>query len=98
MLEFVQSKSHAGQLLSSVHQDLAGDTDLHFTENIFQDIDLLFLCAGHGEARTFLLENKIDPKIRLIDLSQDFRLASNNRLSDSGDALFTVCPNCTGTK
>jgi N-acetyl-gamma-glutamyl-phosphate reductase len=92
LLEFVQSESHAGQLLSSVHQDLAGDTDLHFTENIFQDIDLLFLCAGHGEARKFLFENKIDPEIRLIDLSQDFRLVSNNRLSDSGEAFVYGLP------
>ena len=83
-LIFVQSKSNAGQLLSFVHQDLAGDTDLQFSENLLPDIDLLFLCVGHGEARKFLFENEIQPEIRIIDLSQDFRLESNNRLSPSG--------------
>src|ERR1700682_3257575 len=81
---FVQSKSHAGQLLSAVHQDLAGDTDIQFSDNLSPDIDLLFLCVGHGEARKFLQENQINPEIRVIDLSQDFRLEANNRLSPSG--------------
>jgi len=82
-LVFVQSKSHAGQLLSAVHQDLAEDTDIEFSENISSDIHLLYLCVGHGEARKFLMENKISPDIRIIDLSQDFRIESDNRISAS---------------
>jgi N-acetyl-gamma-glutamyl-phosphate reductase len=77
---FVQSRSHSGQSLTAVHQDLAGDTDLLFTEDLSQEIDALFLCTGHGETRKFLEENTVNPEIRLIDLSQDFRLESNNRL------------------
>jgi N-acetyl-gamma-glutamyl-phosphate reductase len=73
-LVFVQSKSHAGQSLSTVHQDLAGDTDIQFSETLSTDIDLLYLCVGHGEARKFLQENIIDRGIRIIDLSQDFRI------------------------
>lgn len=80
-LIFVQSRSNAGQALSSIHQDLAGDTDIHFTETLFQDIDTLFLCVGHGEAKKFLQENPLNPEIRLIDLSQDFRLESNKLFS-----------------
>ena len=53
-LVFVQSRSNAGQPLSAVHQDLTGDSDLLFSDSLSQDIDLLFLCAGHGEARKFL--------------------------------------------
>jgi N-acetyl-gamma-glutamyl-phosphate reductase len=83
-LVFVQSKSHAGQSLFAVHQDLEGDTDLHFTEKLSGDIDVLFLCVGHGEAKRFLSDNEIDPAIRLIDLSQDFRLLSGNRVSATG--------------
>ena len=83
-LVFVQSKSHAGQFLSDVHQDLAGETDFRFSENISGDIDILFLCVGHGEARKFLMENQVNPEIRIIDLSQDFRLESHNRLTHSG--------------
>jgi N-acetyl-gamma-glutamyl-phosphate reductase len=91
-LVFVQSKSNAGQPLSVVHQDLAGDTDLHFSENLIPDIDLLFLCVGHGEARKFLEENAVKPEIRIIDLSQDFRLVSNNRLSASGKPFIYGLP------
>jgi N-acetyl-gamma-glutamyl-phosphate reductase len=91
-LIFVQSKSHAGQPVSAVHQDLIGDTQLLFTEFISQDIDLLFLCVGHGEARKFLLENPLNPEIRIIDLSQDFRLDSNRRLTDSGNPFVYGLP------
>jgi N-acetyl-gamma-glutamyl-phosphate reductase len=91
-LVFVLSKSHAGQLLSDVHQDLTGETDLQFSETLSQDIEVLFLCVGHGEAKKFLLENPINPEVRLIDLSQDFRLESNNRLSDDGKVFIYGLP------
>jgi len=34
---------------------------------------VLFLCYGHGESSKFLSKNKINDKIKIIDLSQDFR-------------------------
>src|SRR5438874_2249824 len=72
---FANSKSNAGKRLHSVHQDLIGDTDLKFSSDLNSDgIDVLFLCVGHGEAKKFLDENKIDSKVKIIDLSQDFRL------------------------
>lgn len=86
-IAFIQSKSHSGQLLSSVHLDLMGDTDLRFTESLSQNIDVLFLCLGQGESRKFLQENPMNEEIRLIDLSQDFRLEAGNRISD-GDRPF----------
>src|SRR5450432_1473168 len=91
-LVFVQSKSHAGQLLSSVHQDLTGDTELKFSDSLSDHIDLLFLCVGHGEARKFLSEHPINPNIRLIDLSQDFRLIDNNMLAGSGEPFIYGLP------
>lgn len=91
-LIFIQSKSHAGQMLSDVHQDLVSETDLKFSANILTDIDVLFLCVGHGEARKFLLQNEVNPEIRLIDLSQDFRLESNNRLHDTGKSFVYGLP------
>src|SRR4051812_25857564 len=89
---FVQSKSNAGQLLSAVHQDLAGDTEIQFSENLSPDIDLLFLCLGHGEARKFLLENPIGPQVRIIDLSQDFRIESGNHSLSSGNLFVYGLP------
>ena len=79
-IKFVHSKSNAHQLITSIHSDLIGDTDLIFTNEISNEIDVLFLCVGHGEAIKFLTENRIDDKVRIIDLSQDFRLLQRNVL------------------
>jgi N-acetyl-gamma-glutamyl-phosphate reductase len=86
---FVNSKSNAEKHLHEVHKDLIGETNLKFSgsealslgEGLGEVIDILFLCVGHGEAKKILEENKIDEKIRVIDLSQDFRLAQNSQLA-----------------
>ncbi len=70
----VNSKSNAGKYLYEVHRDLVGETKQKFTSDLSEDIDVLFLCVGHGEAKRFLEENIIGEKIKIIDLSQDFRL------------------------
>jgi N-acetyl-gamma-glutamyl-phosphate reductase len=80
-ISFILSRSQAGKPVSSVHQDLLGETSLQFAADLSNDIDVLFLCVGHGEARKFLTENKIDKKIKIIDLSQDFRLESDSTLN-----------------
>ena len=77
VLQFVHSRSNAGKLLSDVHQDLLGETDLEFTDNVSQQVDVLFLCLGHGESKTFLQKNTINRTTKIIDLSNDFRLAAN---------------------
>jgi len=86
-IAFVHSKSNAGNSLTSVHADLLGETDMQFTGKLINEIDVLFLCVGHGEAKKFLEENKIPDKIKLIDLSQDFRLTENAR-SKSRDFVY----------
>jgi N-acetyl-gamma-glutamyl-phosphate reductase len=88
-IAFVHSKSNAGNPLHQVHEDLVGETNIQFTgDNGFfhSDIDVLFLCVGHGEAKKFLAENAIPDRIKIIDLSQDFRL---NEQSTIGDRQFT---------
>jgi N-acetyl-gamma-glutamyl-phosphate reductase len=77
---FVNSKSNADSYLYEVHKDLIGETHKQFTSEFIDDIDVLFLCVGHGEAKKFLTENEIGKKIRIIDLSQDFRLAQHSTL------------------
>ena len=76
---FAHSKSNAGNLVSDVHADLFGDTDLKFSGELSQDIDVLFLCVGHGDAKKFLAANAVDERIKIIDLSQDFRLSENSQ-------------------
>jgi N-acetyl-gamma-glutamyl-phosphate reductase len=73
-IAFVHSRSNAGNPLHAVHADLLGDTDLTFTDTISNDIDVLFLCLGHGEAKKFLEATDIAANVKIIDLSQDFRL------------------------
>jgi N-acetyl-gamma-glutamyl-phosphate reductase len=75
---FVHSKSNAGKALHKVHMDLQGETEMKFAAELNSNVDVLFLCLGHGEASKFLTENKIDAKIKLIDLSQDFRLGETS--------------------
>jgi len=84
-VSFVHSRSNAGKEVAGIHQDLIGETDLRFSGEISGDIDVLFLCLGHGETKKFLSENKIAGKIRIIDLANDFRLASQ---SSTGDRIF----------
>ena len=77
VISFMHSKSNAGNFLYEVHKDLQGDTDIKFSSSLSQKIDVLFLCVGHGDAVKFLAENKIDAAIKIIDLSQDFRLGES---------------------
>jgi len=81
-ISFVHSTSNAGELVSKVHADLLGDTELKFVSELNQTIDVLFLCVGHGDAKKFLMSNEINASIKIIDLSQDFRLASTASMGD----------------
>jgi N-acetyl-gamma-glutamyl-phosphate reductase len=81
-VSFINSRSNAGKPVYSVHQDLLGDSKLKFTNELSNDIDVLFLCVGHGEAKQFLDENKINDKVKVIDLSQDFRLHSGSKIQN----------------
>jgi len=76
-ISFVHSKSNAGNKIHQVHEDLIGSTELCFTDQLSQEIDVLFLCLGHGESINFLQENAINPKTKIIDLANDFRLKEN---------------------
>jgi N-acetyl-gamma-glutamyl-phosphate reductase len=81
---FAHSKSQAGKPVFATHTDLLGDTDLTFSgEDIqglldSQNLDVIFLCSGHGESRKFLNEYTVPEKIKIIDLSTDFRDESND--------------------
>ncbi|MBD1430477.1 N-acetyl-gamma-glutamyl-phosphate reductase [Sphingobacterium litopenaei] len=74
---FANSASNAGNKLYDVHNDLFGDTELEFSSDFHSNIDVLFLCVGHGDARKFLDANPVDPSVKIIDLSQDYRLRAN---------------------
>lgn len=77
-IAFVHSRSNAGKPLHAVHQDLVGETDIAFTDTLGDDADVVFLCLGHAESGKFLEENTFNDSVRIIDLSQDFRLGQTS--------------------
>ena len=81
-ISIVHSSSNAGNKVSKIHTDLTGETDLIFTDTITNDIDVLFLCIGQGDAKKFLVENNISDSIKVIDLSQDFRLSGKSEIEN----------------
>ena len=76
-LSFVYSTTRSGKSLNSVHQDLLGSVSLDFTDSIESDIDILYLCLGHGNSKTFLKEHSFSDKTIIIDLGNDFRLEAD---------------------
>ncbi|WP_452231083.1 N-acetyl-gamma-glutamyl-phosphate reductase [Lacinutrix sp. MEBiC02404] len=76
-IDFVFSTSNAGNKLYKVHQDLIGSTELVFSSEINTEIDVLFLCLGHGNSKAFLEKNTFSKSTKIIDLSNDFRLTED---------------------
>ncbi len=73
-IRFVHSKSNAGKPVSAIHEDLLGETGLAFDGEWHSEVDVLFLCMGHGESKKFLDEAAAGFEgVLIIDLSQDFR-------------------------
>ena len=81
-LNFVYSTSNAGNAIYSVHQDMAGSLDMKFTDEINPNVDVLFLCLGHGNSKEFLEKNQFSKKTKIIDLSNDFRLENEKVIGD----------------
>lgn len=77
-IHFVNSLSNAGNKLYSVHEGLFGETEMNFTDQLpLNEVDAIFICSGHGDSKKFLEANDVPSKVKIIDLSQDFRDESN---------------------
>ena len=81
-INFVYSTSNAGNMISKVHQDLEGSLNLKFTGSINPNVDVLFLCLGHGNSMKFLEANTFSNNTKIIDLGNDFRLLKDKRFGD----------------
>lgn len=81
-INFVYSTSNAGNKLYKVHQDLIGSTEISFTSEINHNVDVLFLCLGHGNSKVFLEENTFSNNTKIIDLSNDFRLLKDKNFGN----------------
>ena len=78
-IDFVYSTSQAGKKVNKIHQDLLGSTELLFSSQINKNVDVLFLCLGHGNSKTFLEQHQFSEKTKIIDLSNDFRLKPDSK-------------------
>ena len=77
-IKFIHSSSNAGNNITDVHGGLLGETDLVFTDEMpFEEIDLLFFCTAHGDTRKFLDSHAMPDELKIIDLSMDYRIKSN---------------------
>ena len=81
-IDFIFSTTRAGRHVTAAHPDLLGITSLHFTDQINPEVDVLFLCLGHGNSSKFLQEQPFSAKTRIIDLSRDFRLRQGSSFGD----------------
>ena len=74
---FIHSESNAGNHITDVHEGLYGDTDMVFSNELpLADVDVIFLCLGHGKSEAFITTHDIPETVKIIDLAQDFRLAA----------------------
>ena len=81
-LSGIVSSSNAGNLVSQVHDDLVGETDSAFTSELNGDEDVVFLCLGHGNSKSWLHKNALPATTHIIDLSNDFRLNADAEFED----------------
>lgn len=109
IIKSILSNSYYGNYIHQIHRDILGDSYLKFTNKLDESIDIVFLCVGHGVSKKIV--NDLNVKIKIIDLSQDFRLNknsySNNRLFIYGlpeqqrelikNSSFIANPGCFAT-
>ncbi|AYN69178.1 N-acetyl-gamma-glutamyl-phosphate reductase [Euzebyella marina] len=79
-IDFVFSTTRAGKKLTTAHPDLLGTTEMEFTGKVNSDVDVVFLCLGHGNSGRFLEEHQFSSDTKIVDLSNEFRL--------EGDSVF----------
>jgi N-acetyl-gamma-glutamyl-phosphate reductase len=76
-LDFVYSTTNAGKPLSIAHHDLMGDIEMNFTDQVNPNVNVVFLCLGHGKSKAFLEQNPFSKDTKIIDLGNDFRLTKD---------------------
>lgn len=76
-IDFVYSTTNAGKPLSIAHHDLMGDIEMNFTDQVNPNVNIVFLCLGHGKSKAFLEQNPFSNETKIIDLGNDFRLTKD---------------------
>ncbi|WP_020404375.1 N-acetyl-gamma-glutamyl-phosphate reductase [Gracilimonas tropica] len=72
------SGSHGGEPLYKAHPDLEGETELTFDTELAQDVDVVFLCSGHGKSKGVMESGVIPDSAKIVDLSSDYRIKGDH--------------------
>jgi len=110
-IDFVYSTTNSGKPLSIAHHDLLGDIEMNFTDTVNPNVDVVFLCLGHGKSKAFLEQNQFASHTKIIDLGNDFRLTKDHNFdgksfvyglpelnkSEIKNAQFIANPGCFAT-
>ena len=110
-IDFVYSTTNAGKPLSIAHHDLLGDIEMNFTDTVNPNVDVVFLCLGHGKSISFLKKNQFSNQTKIIDLGNDFRLIKDHNFkgesfvyglpelnkTDIKNAQYIANPGCFAT-
>jgi N-acetyl-gamma-glutamyl-phosphate reductase len=64
---------------------------MNFTDTVNPNVNVVFLCLGHGKSIQFLEQNQFASHTKIIDLGNDFRFKKDKEFN--GKSLFTVCLN-----
>ena len=80
----VTANEHAGKAVGEVHRNLFGLTDLIFQKapddlSSVTNLDCVFLALPHGQAMQVV--PSLDPSLKVIDLSGDFRLEDKDEFA-----------------
>ena len=110
-IDFVYSTTNAGKPLSVAHHDLLGNIEMNFTNTVNPNVNVVFLCLGHGKSKVFLEQNQFSAETKIIDLGNDFRLKKDQSFdgkafvyglpelnkSEIKNAQFIANPGCFAT-
>ncbi|WHN66515.1 N-acetyl-gamma-glutamyl-phosphate reductase [Cysteiniphilum sp. QT6929] len=73
-IQSIHSASQGGELIAKTHHDFyLIDNKRVFDKEINYNVDVVFLCVGHGQAKEALKQHQFKADTKIIDLSQDHR-------------------------
>jgi len=78
-LTSVVSQSQFGKPISTIHRDLIGETNLTFSKSLEEEVEVIFLCQGHGRSAEYVEKYPQCLDKYIIDLSTDFRPRLNRK-------------------
>lgn len=82
---FIDNEKFSGRKVSEIYKGFTGDIDVDFSDKSPLDvIDVLFCCNTKDKTRAYMRENPIPSNLKIIDLSPDFRIPSENNRFEYG--------------